>query len=140
MVECVGPAGSDREVGRIRTWGQPPTYWPSRVAVYGTLRRDGPAWRLLRPWVLKQEQAVLLPGTLYDTLRGYPALVLGAGLGVSAEVFRLRCPAECLPMLDRYEGAEYRRVRLRVGDRTCWVYVWQAEVAGMPRLPAGWAG
>jgi gamma-glutamylcyclotransferase (GGCT)/AIG2-like uncharacterized protein YtfP len=116
--------------------GHPPPYWPGRVAVYGTLRRTGSAWRLLQPWVLEEEEAVILPGTLYDTSCGYPALRLGAGPGAAADVFRLREPAKALPMLDRYEGPEYCRVRLRLpGDRTSWVYVWRGQVEGFRPLP-----
>lgn len=131
MVGSCGSGGSDRATAE----GYPSLYWPDRVAVYGTLRPGGPAWRLLRQWVLEREPPVTVPGTLYDTLQGYPALVLGAGPGVSADVFRLRCPAKALGMLDQYEGAEYRRVCLRVADRRYWVYEWCGDVTGMPQLP-----
>lgn len=124
--------GSDRAAVE----GHPQRYWPDRLAVYGTLRPDGPAWRLLRPWVLEQEEPVTLPGTLYGIRQGYPALVLGAGPGVPADLFRLRCPARSLQMFDRYEGPEYRRVRLRVAEeRICWVYEWCGNVAGLLPLP-----
>jgi gamma-glutamylcyclotransferase (GGCT)/AIG2-like uncharacterized protein YtfP len=89
--------------------------------------------------VAEQEEATLLPGTVYDTTFGYPALRLGDGPGVPADVFRLRTPARTLPVLDRYEGSEYRRIRIRLRDnRIGWVYAWGGTVDGMRPLPHGW--
>ncbi|PRW63988.1 gamma-glutamylcyclotransferase family protein [Actinopolyspora mortivallis] len=118
----------------------------TRIAVYGTLRSDSSAADLLRPLVGARERDVLLPGVLYDTGHGYPALVLDAsrhgrppGRGVPAEVYRLHDPATALPILDDYEGPEYERRVLRLApDRPCWVYLWRAPVTGMTELPGGW--
>lgn len=39
------------------------------------------AWSMLRPLVVTDEGSCLLPGTVYDTGRGYPAFRLGDGPG-----------------------------------------------------------
>lgn len=107
--------------------------------MYGTLQRGASAWHLLKPLIAEQEGTTVLPGTLYDTARGYPALVLGEGSGVSAQVFRLRDPASALPILDDYEGSEYDRLRIRLDDGTCcWVYAWRGSAGSMRPLPRGW--
>lgn len=112
---------------------------PDSVAVYGTLQRGASAWHLLEPLVVGYEQPTILPGSLYDTGKGYPALVPGEGPGVPAQVFQLREPASALPVLDRYEGPEYERVPMRLDSGTaCWVYVWLSSVTGLRLLPNGW--
>ncbi len=108
--------------------------------MYGTLMRSASAWKLLEPLVAGHEGSCVLPGTLYDTGRGYPAYRPGEGPGVPAELVRLRDPATALPVLDDYEGEEYRRVRCTVGGTSCWVYVWTPPVTGMSLLPHGWLG
>lgn len=110
-----------------------------RIAVYGTLMRGASAWHLLEPLVGTQERSAVLPGTLYDTGCGYPALVLGEGPGVPAQVFRLNDPVKALVVLDRYEGPEYERLSLELGDgQSCWVYAWCRSVEAMRPLPGGW--
>jgi gamma-glutamylcyclotransferase (GGCT)/AIG2-like uncharacterized protein YtfP len=109
---------------------------PDRVAVYGTLQRGASAWHLMEPLVAEQEESTVLPGTLYDTSLGYPALRLDEGPGVPAQVFRLRDPARALEALDDYEGPEYRRLVVELDrGRPCWVYEWCCSVQGMRRLP-----
>jgi gamma-glutamylcyclotransferase (GGCT)/AIG2-like uncharacterized protein YtfP len=64
-----------------------------------------------------------VPGTLYD-LGGYPALLLAGSDPVPGVIWR--CPADRLPVLDRYEAVDdglFRRVGVRVGGLSCWVYV-----------------
>lgn len=119
--------------------GSPPAALPERIAVYGTLQRGAGAWFLLEPLVAEQETSVRLPGILYDTGHGYPALRPGDGPGAPAQVFRLLDPESALPLLDRYEGPEYERIPLRLGGEAHgWVYVWRGSVEGMPQLPNGW--
>lgn len=122
---------------------------PEWIAVYGTLLPGGSAWHLLEPLVAESGGTISLPGTLYDTGSGYPALVLddraraegkanGSG-SVPAQLFRLADPVASIPVLDRYEGPEYSRLRLEVADHpACWVYEWTESVAGMRPLPGGW--
>ncbi|WP_317496393.1 gamma-glutamylcyclotransferase family protein [Haloechinothrix sp. LS1_15] len=110
-----------------------------RLAIYGTLMRGATAWCFLEPLVAVHEGECTLPGTLYDTLRGYPAYCEGSGPGVPAQCVRLHDPDAAWPELDRYEGPEYQRrlITLPSGP-ACWVYVWISPVDGMPELPNGW--
>jgi gamma-glutamylcyclotransferase (GGCT)/AIG2-like uncharacterized protein YtfP len=108
--------------------------WPDRLFVYGTLRPGDTAWHRIEPPVPTR-----LPGTLYDTGLGYPALTLDSAGTVPGWTIQLRAPATALAELDEYEGVEYMRVR--VVDSTglsCWTYLWTAPVAGMVRLAHGW--
>lgn len=81
-----------------------------------------------------------MPGELFDTGRGYPALRLGGEPGVAGWVVELTEPAEeALSAMDGYEGDEYRRVRVTLADGTeCWVYVWIAGFDGMRKV-GGWS-
>jgi gamma-glutamylcyclotransferase (GGCT)/AIG2-like uncharacterized protein YtfP len=113
--------------------------WPDRLFVYGTLRPGDTAWHRIEPHVVGEPVATRLPGTLYDTGLGYPALTLDSAGTVPGWTIRLRAPAAALAELDEYEGVEYMRVR--VVDSTglsCWTYLWTAPVAGMVRLAHGW--
>ena len=117
---------------------------PGLLAVYGTLQQHGTAWPRLRPLVTGEPESITLPGTLYDTGRGYPALLLDGGPGVPAQLFALRDPATALPVIDDYEGPEYERAVLHLSAATCsptrfWVYTWIASTAGLSRLPSGWS-
>ncbi len=90
--------------------------------VYGTLRSGGEAATVLEGADLIARASV--PGGLYDTGNGYPALVLAGGGKVHGEVWR--CPAGLLPGLDEYEGVGerlFRRVGVEVRDWPCWTYV-----------------
>jgi gamma-glutamylcyclotransferase (GGCT)/AIG2-like uncharacterized protein YtfP len=110
-----------------------------RLFVYGTLCPGDVAWHLIAPFVVGEPVATWLPGTLYDTGLGYPALVLDGTGRVPGWTLRLRSPVATLVELDRYEGAEYRR--LRVVDSTglpCWTYLWTAATTGFTRLGNGW--
>ncbi|MCI2424220.1 gamma-glutamylcyclotransferase [Saccharopolyspora sp. K220] len=110
-----------------------------RIAVYGTLLPGAAAWHLLSPLVVGPPEPTWLPGALYDTANGYPALKLDADSRVPAQVFRLRDPDRALPVLDEYEGPEYERRRIRLDGQPCWVYVWLGPVSGMRPLPDGWS-
>ena len=107
-----------------------------RLFVYGTLKPGASAWRLLEPYVAGAPVPATLPGVLYDTGRGYPALLLDDGPGVTGYLVELREPArDALSAMDDYEGAEYQRVLLTLPDGTsCWTYVWIEAVDGMPRV------
>ncbi len=90
--------------------------------VYGTLRSGGEAAAVLEGAELIAPASVA--GGLYDTGKGYPALVLAGAGKVHGEVWR--CPAPLLPRLDEYEGVDerlFRRVGVEVRDWPCWTYV-----------------
>jgi gamma-glutamylcyclotransferase (GGCT)/AIG2-like uncharacterized protein YtfP len=111
-----------------------------RLFVYGTLRPGASAWSLLEPWVAGPPPPATLPGALYDTGRGYPALRLGGTAGVSGWVVELRQPSgAALSVVDSYEGSEYRRVLVTLpGGVECWTYVWTEGFDGMRRLSSPW--
>ena len=95
--------------------------------VYGTLLSDGLAASVLDHATLLRTAQV--PGSLYGTELGYPALVLGGAARVSGEIWR--CPVPLLRRLDEYEGVDeglFRRVALSIDGIACWTYV------GGPRL------
>ncbi|MGQ0572595.1 MAG: gamma-glutamylcyclotransferase family protein [Pseudonocardia sp.] len=116
-----------------------PDEWPARLLTYGLLMPGQPSWPLVAPHMNGSPLAVRIAGTLYDTGRGWPALVPGDGTTVPAVLVELRDPMALLPTLDDYEGRNYRRVRRTLPDGTVsWVYAWTAPVAGLRRLPAGW--
>jgi gamma-glutamylcyclotransferase (GGCT)/AIG2-like uncharacterized protein YtfP len=106
-----------------------------RLFVYGTLKPGASAWRLLEPFTVGSPVPAALPGVLYDTGRGYPALLLSGDGTVSGWVVTLRSPGTALSAMDDYEGAEYQRVLVTLADGTaCWTYVWIEAAAGMRRL------
>lgn len=130
-----------------------PQQWPPRVFVYGSLMPGQAAWPLLREHAAPHAPPypVALPhGVVADTGCGYPALTFGdsgtdsgadaAAGGVPGHVVELADPQAALPVLDGYEGPEYRRVRVVVEDGTvCWAWLWTASRAGLTPLPRGWA-
>lgn len=113
---------------------------PGRIAVYGTLMRGGSAWHLLETLVTGAGINTTLPGTLYDTACGYPALRLEPGTaGTPAQVFQLRDAGTALSVLDAYEGPQYDRIAIMLDDgEPCWVYSWRGPVDHLKPLPDGW--
>lgn len=117
-----------------------PADFPRRLFVYGTLQPNASDWWRLEPHAVSARPA-RMPGTLYDTGLGYPALQLGDGPGVSGWVVHLAEPANALIELDEYEGAEYQRVRVVLpGGMWCWTYVWGNSIEGLRMLTAPWGG
>lgn len=113
--------------------------WPVTVFVYGTLQPTGAAWPIAAAWSVGEPRKAELTGMLYDTGLGWPALRLTGADPVPGYLVTLRSPAEAFAVLDEYEGAEYRRVRVLLADGTpCWTYEWIAPVAGLLTLPRGW--
>lgn len=116
-----------------------PADFPARLFVYGTLRPDASEWRRLAPFARAAPTRATLPGVLYDTGLGYPALRLDPGPGVPGWVVDLAQPAEALAEMDAYEGAEYRRVRVALpGGTISWTYVWVHPFEGFRMLTAPW--
>lgn len=117
-----------------------PDRWPAALLTYGLLMPGQRSWPLLAPHAGPPRTAYLT-GALYDTGRGCPALVPGAGDPVPGVLVPLTDPAAALPHLDAYEGPDYVRVRRALPDGTmCWVYAWRGPTTGLARLRDGWPG
>lgn len=134
------PASTDGLTVREITGTPEPADFPGRVFVYGTLQPGASDWWRLEPHATGKPRAANLPGTLFDTGLGYPALRLGDGPGVSGWVVDLARSTATLSILDEYEGVEYHRVRVALpGGLLCWTYVWTGSFTGLRMLTAPWA-
>ena len=136
------PAPGDGLAATTVTGPPHPDEWPAAVFVYGTLQPGEPAWPLLADHATGRPRRATVPGRVCDTGRGYPALLPDGQARAPGWVVDVRDPVATLRRLDRYEGDEYRRVRVAAtpdGDRqarACWTYRWAAGVAGLRPLPA----
>jgi gamma-glutamylcyclotransferase (GGCT)/AIG2-like uncharacterized protein YtfP len=119
-----------------------PAAWPDRVFVYGTLMPGRRAWDLIAPHVVGDPAPAWLPGRVHDTGRGYPALRQGGPGRARGVVLRLADPVSSLPVLDAYEGPDYRRVRAvthrRDDSGPAWLWTWRGELSGAP-VPGLWS-
>jgi gamma-glutamylcyclotransferase (GGCT)/AIG2-like uncharacterized protein YtfP len=84
-------------------------------------------------------------GKVCDTGFGYPALLPDGSSRAPGWVVTVRDPVSALDHLDRYEGSEYRRIRVAAapdhGPRiACWTYAWTADDGQLTVLPGGWTG
>lgn len=103
---------------------------PAALFVYGTLRR-GSKIKIAR--LLHANSEFLGPGRMQGRLaRSQPhrGVVRSDKPGdwISGEVFQLNDPSKLLPILDEYEGSEYKRtsvpVQLDSGKRLrAWMYL-----------------
>ncbi|MCB9880789.1 MAG: gamma-glutamylcyclotransferase [Planctomycetes bacterium] len=114
----------------------------SYVFVYGTLRRGGDAFDLL-----KRRARFLGPasvaGRLYDH-GPWPSATLGGDRRITGDLFALGSGMDVtLTALDAYEGSQFRRVRAEVqpggGDAVeAWMWVWNDPAGpGKPVVPCG---
>lgn len=108
------------------------------VFVYGTLRRGGS--NHFRMAGADFVSAGTVTGRIYR-VDWYPGLVLDeAGDGIAGEIYQV-APA-MLQELDRFEGAEYRRlqakVRLPDGATVCaWLWEWLGPADENRRITSG---
>lgn len=135
--ELVGsPAPLDPGSVTVQDGALDPTAWPDRVFVYGTLMPGRRAWPLVAPHVVGDPEPAWLPGRVHDTGRGYPALRQGGPGRARGTVLRLADPVASLPVLDEYEGPDYRRVRAIAhgadGSAPAWLWTWRGELSGAP--------
>ena len=105
----------------------PPAPPVDRLFVYGSLRTGQSARALVEPFVRAWEPATIV-GELFDFPSGYPAVVLTPQGGiVMGELLRLADAAQCLAVVDEYEGSDYTRELVQVhhvgGPTWGWVYV-----------------
>ncbi|MGH3762829.1 gamma-glutamylcyclotransferase family protein [Actinophytocola sp.] len=129
------PAASDGLALLVVDGAPVPEDQPRRLFVYGTPRPGASHWPLLERYATGEPCRAELPGTLFDTGLGYPALRPGDGPGVPGWVVELATPAAALSTLDEYEGKEYRRVRVTLdGGTQAWTYVWTSPFDGMREI------
>lgn len=108
------------------------------VFVYGTLRRGGSNHFRMDGAEFVTEGTVR--GRLYQ-IDWYPGLVSdGAGDEIIGEVYQVS--SSVLEKLDRFEGAEYRRlqtqVRLPDGETvSAWIWEWLGSVDEVRRITSG---
>lgn len=117
-----------------------PDAWPQRVFVYGLLMPGQGSWSRLAPHATGHPRPAVLAGAVSDTGLGYPALTRDGTHGdVPGYVVELADPVAAMPGLDDYEGPDYRRVRVVLGDGTvCWTYLWVETSVPLTPLPHGW--
>jgi gamma-glutamylcyclotransferase (GGCT)/AIG2-like uncharacterized protein YtfP len=97
---------------------------------------------MLRPLVQNAEPAVVA-GALYDTGRGYPAACFDEPGEIPGWILVLdpARSAAAIEMLDRLEGPEYQRVRVRTRDgRPADAYTWIGPRRDLVPLTAWAAG
>lgn len=107
--------------------------------VYGTLMPGRLRWPLIAADVVRQRPSAV-PGILYDTGRGYPALVVGGDSRVHGWLLELseRAPA-VLARLDVVEGPEYRRTDVTTVDGVrALTYAYIGDSAGFTVLDGPW--
>jgi gamma-glutamylcyclotransferase (GGCT)/AIG2-like uncharacterized protein YtfP len=106
--------------------------------VYGTLRGefDNPCAKKLRSEARSIGPASVR-GSLFHVDR-YPGYRSEPGGTVSGELYLLTDPAGTLPVLDRYEGPEFRRVRVTVSTgHEAWAYEYASEPRPSTRIESG---
>ena len=114
-----------------------PAAWPDRVFVYGTLMPGRRAWPLIAPHVVGAPEPTRGCRDASTTPGGaIPALRQGGPGRARGTVLRLADPVASLPVLDEYEGPDYRRVRALAhgtdGSAPAWLWTWRGELSGAP--------
>jgi gamma-glutamylcyclotransferase (GGCT)/AIG2-like uncharacterized protein YtfP len=138
------PAPDDGLAATTVSGAPDPDGWPSALFVYGTLQPGQSAWPLLAGHTVGRPLRATVAGRVCDTGRGYPALLPDRARRASGWLVTLRDAPALLRRLDRYEGTEYRRVRVAAapadeGTKTaCWTYLWTAGTAGLTPVRGAW--
>jgi gamma-glutamylcyclotransferase (GGCT)/AIG2-like uncharacterized protein YtfP len=104
-----------------------PDEWPAALFAYGLLQPGQVGWRLVAPHAGGGAPVpAAVPGAVYDTGEGWPAMLPATDRTVAGTLIPLADPVSALPVLDGYEGPDYRRVRVVVpGTGTpAWAYIW----------------
>jgi gamma-glutamylcyclotransferase (GGCT)/AIG2-like uncharacterized protein YtfP len=137
-----GVPAPDDGLAAVTVEGAPhPDEWPAALFVYGTLRPGKPAWPLLAGHAVGRPRAATVAGRVCDTGLGYPALISGGDAIACGQLIAVRDPVALLRRLDRYEGRDYRRIRVTATPdgnpqvTACWTYVWAADEAVLRSVP-----
>jgi gamma-glutamylcyclotransferase (GGCT)/AIG2-like uncharacterized protein YtfP len=121
------------------TGGPAPEQWPDVLFGYGRLQPGRSGWPLLEPHAAGPSRPATALGAVYHTGLGWPAMQLDPAGRTPGTLTPLRAPTELLPTLDRYQGPDYRRVRITLTDHTvAWAYAWIGDRTGLrpsPRAP-----
>ena len=121
-----------------------PDEWPAAVFVYGTLQPGHPAWPLLAGHAVGARGAPPSPDACATPASATRRCSPTGRRGAPGWVVTFATRPSCSRRLDRYEGPEYRRIRVAAtpddGPRTaCWTYAWAAdEAAADRRCRHGW--
>jgi len=133
-----GVPAPDDGLAAVTVEGAPhPDEWPAAVFVYGSLRPGQPAWPLLAGHAVGRPRDATVRGRVCDTATGYPALLPGGDASATGRLIAVRDPVALLRRLDRYEGDDYRRIRVAAtpdGDlqvTPCWTYAWAGDEAAL---------
>jgi gamma-glutamylcyclotransferase (GGCT)/AIG2-like uncharacterized protein YtfP len=108
--------------------------------VYGTLMKKAghPMHETLARYAAYVSDAVA-EGVLYD-LGAYPAMREGEGI-VQGELYRIEDPVRLFRVLDRYEGREYERKKVRVTapgrEGEAWAYLYRKPLPPARRIRSG---
>jgi len=134
-----GLAATDDGLHTETVHGTPnPDQWPAALFGYGLLQPGRDGWPLLAAHVDGDPRPATAHGAVYDTSLGWPAMLLATeqdSSRVPGTVIPLRDPETLLPLLDRYEGPDYRRVRLTLTDGTlAWAYLWIGDRTILRRI------
>jgi gamma-glutamylcyclotransferase (GGCT)/AIG2-like uncharacterized protein YtfP len=108
--------------------------------VYGTLMPGRLRWPHVAG-VVAETRPATVTGTLYDTGRGYPALLLTGSSAVEGVLLGVRDEdaQSVLTLLDEVEGPEYRRARVTTADGTpASTYEWVGDPNGFAVLAGRW--
>ena len=110
--------------GRRAGWSTQANDVVDRVFVYGTFRLGEPARAMIDGYVESHEPASIT-GRIYAFAEGWPGMVEDDDAVVVGELLWLQELAAALPLLDAYEGEEFRRV-LRLARRAdgASMYAW----------------
>ena len=120
----------------------------TQVFVYGTLMPGQGRWRALAGYADPDRPPIQAQtwGLLYDTGWGWPAAVLGRGMGgrlIPGFVVALdpRRGHQSLAELDEIEGVAhelFHRIRVSAGASICWAYHWPGHTDGFVAIES-WA-
>jgi gamma-glutamylcyclotransferase (GGCT)/AIG2-like uncharacterized protein YtfP len=139
-LDLVGDPAPDDGLAARTVHGAPdPDEWPAALFVYGTLQPGHRAWPLVADHVAGPPRRATVAGQVCDTGHGYPALLADGDGRAPGWLIPVRDTPALLRRIDRYEGPEYRRIRLTTSDGTaCWGYAWASGTSGLTQLPDGW--
>lgn len=117
------------------------------VFVYGTLKAAHGNHRVVAPFVLDVQPAVVRGFTLWHQIASYPYAISSPGDSVHGEVLTLHSPDDALARLDQLEGVPHHYTReevtaiLKYTTERAFMYVFPGKPeVGWCRLGTTWKG